>query len=208
MKNHLNGQPAGDLTSNRDQDLHWDAFRYVSGDMQQDERQAFEDMLENDQSAREAVAAAVELGSVLSVQEALPAVKSRVHLRPATVGWACVSLSACLAIAWFAFQPLVFPLHSTPTADHVTPPSPTDAAKLAMLWSETREELADGSEQDAFWTDVTAELEMADVLLDETNTTPDVVTPDWMLAGIKSLEDAQTPAPDDMDMNTNEGEES
>ena len=188
------------------QDLHWDAFRYVAGDMQTDEVQAFETRLEDDQQAREAVAAAVELGSVLSVRDDTPVVTRRP--RPAMLGWLCVGVSACLVLAWLTYQPTVPPQQTAPISDNATAQSPTDAAKLAMLWSETREEIASSGESAEFWRADAEEPMNAALAVDGTDSMSDIVTPDWMLAGIKSLEESETSLSDDMDMNLDEGEES
>lgn len=52
-----------------DDDQEWRAFRYVSGDLADDELTQFETELETSQSAREAVARAVELGNLVALAE-------------------------------------------------------------------------------------------------------------------------------------------
>ena len=51
------------------EDLNWLAFRYVAGELTAAELQAFESQLEDDQSAREAVARACELTCCIAAAE-------------------------------------------------------------------------------------------------------------------------------------------
>ncbi|ADB18933.1 hypothetical protein Psta_4285 [Pirellula staleyi DSM 6068] len=60
-----NQEPASDLSAAGDQ-LTWQAFCYVSGDLDESQRVQFEERLMHDQSAREAVAMAVQMGTSLS----------------------------------------------------------------------------------------------------------------------------------------------
>ena len=55
--------------------LDWLAFCYVSGELDGDERTAFENRLADDQVAREAVARAVELTEAVAVIEDAEAVR-------------------------------------------------------------------------------------------------------------------------------------
>ncbi len=57
------------LNRSFDDDLEWRSFRYVSGDLADDELTQFEAELETSQSAREAVARAVELGNLVALAE-------------------------------------------------------------------------------------------------------------------------------------------
>lgn len=84
-------------------DLAWLAFRYVAGEMKQEEVDAFEASLEHDQTAREALAEAVEIaGAVALVAEhsqTLPIapIWTRPHpLRSAA--WMLLGAAACLAL--------------------------------------------------------------------------------------------------------------
>lgn len=190
----------------RDRDLDWDAFRYVAGEMTPAEVQTFESRLEDDQRAREAVSAAVELGSVLSVQDDIPVTTRR--RSPQSLGWIGIGVSACLAIAWLAYPPADSTQPVTPVTDAVTAQSQPDAAKLAMLWSETREELIHSEGNDEFWGGPAEDSAAADSPLDGLGLASDVVTPDWMLVGIKSLEEAGNSLTDDMDTTADEGKES
>ena len=89
-------------------ELDWTAFRYVAGELSPDEATRFELTLAEDQAAREAVAAAVELGSAVCAVYAQPIHKpsvgrSPVLLRPAA--WMSVGAAICLAVvlAWQFF---------------------------------------------------------------------------------------------------------
>jgi hypothetical protein len=77
-------------------DLHWLAFRYVSDEMSPDESGAFEQRLEVDQAAREAVAGAVEMGQAVVAcrTDAVPILR----VRRRWVHWAA-GMAACLAVA-------------------------------------------------------------------------------------------------------------
>ncbi len=111
-------------------DLHWLAYRYVADEMSNDEREAFESRLAEDQAAREAVAASVELiGAVVMAERLAPAARTR---RPRVRTW--YAAAACLALAvggsvW-ALRP------RTPGVPGVVarPQMPTNGA-VALAWS-------------------------------------------------------------------------
>lgn len=76
-----------------DHDLNWLAFRYVAGECDDAESAAFEQRLDVDQAAREAVAAAVAL--VGAVHDARP---TTFRLRT-LAGWLSLAAAAAIAIA-------------------------------------------------------------------------------------------------------------
>ena len=62
--NHVNSQSVG---SDNDADLDWLAYQYVAGELREHDALAFEGRLAVDQSAREALAAAVALSQAIAI---------------------------------------------------------------------------------------------------------------------------------------------
>lgn len=120
-----------------DPDLHWTAFLYASGDLPPGDEAAFERRLAEDQSAREAVAEAVELAGALATlgPVAWSAPRPR-RLAPRILAWSALAAAACLIAATLGA------LRSARTA---TP----DASEVAMAWSGLRGLEAIGGEVDA-----------------------------------------------------------
>lgn len=111
-----------------DDDLAWLAFRYVVGELDSEESAAFEDRLDRDQSAREAVAGAVAL--VEGVVHATPARRSSPRVR--RVAMAALAAAACLALA---VAPRLFPLRPHRPATDVHTPAAGAGAAVALAWS-------------------------------------------------------------------------
>jgi hypothetical protein len=108
-------------------DLAWTAFLYVAGDLTPDEAARFEAQLDDDQGAREAVAAAVELaGAVARVAAEFPSPRRLVSRRALRVaGGLAVAAGLLLAIgAWLR------------VAD---PARVADESAVALAWSNLRE---------------------------------------------------------------------
>ena len=72
---------ASESRARPDSDLSWLAFRYVAGEMDRDEAEAFESRLDQDQSAREAVAEAVALAGAIARLEPATSRPSSPHCR-------------------------------------------------------------------------------------------------------------------------------
>ncbi len=142
-----------------DAELFWLAFEYVAGELSHDSAMAFEARLEHDQSAREAVAAAVDLvASVSSVECKLPAGPGQ--LTPASkdwsqssvwtvpAGWLAVGAAACIGLMLATYWPADRPGAAVARRESA---SKTDDTRLADAWAETvwssdgRGEDADGS---------------------------------------------------------------
>ena len=174
-----------------DAELFWLAFQYVAGELTQDSAMAFEARLEHDQSAREAVAAAVEMvASVSSVECKLPARPT--ELTPASkdwsqssvwsipAGWLAVGAAACvglmLATYWLADRP------GAAVARRESA-SKTDDTRLADAWAETvwssdgKAEDADGSL--AFSDDAMLPEDVDDLFSDEQLESVAGVGPEW-----------------------------
>lgn len=75
-------------------ELDWAAFRYLAGEDSESDRLAFEARLADDQEAREALAAAVELAGAVRLVEA-----GRRARRPAWPRWAVLASAAAVAVA-------------------------------------------------------------------------------------------------------------
>jgi hypothetical protein len=109
--------------------LHWKAFLYVSGELADDEALDFEQLLLDDQSAREAVASAVELVQTVGIVGAdsgliLP-IKRRGRRKLAWAG----ALAAAAAVVAAALIPS---LRSIGKAE-------PNASEVALAWSGLRQ---------------------------------------------------------------------
>lgn len=125
--------------TDRADELNWLAFRYVANELSGDERDAFELRLVEEQAAREAVAAAVELSqAVLLVEE------SAVRPAPAPRSWrlaaAWMSLGACVCLA-VVFAGRFF--DRDVESDRMAMFAAESPEELASLWSQTRQAGAD-----------------------------------------------------------------
>src|SRR4051794_32674415 len=122
------------MTSGPDSDRCWLAFRYVAGEMTGDEAASFEERLGRDQSAREAVAEAVELAGAVflatSLARPLPTSGHRGGGRWVLCGLARAA-AACLALVVGRLAP--------PPSRPAPPPTtgaPAEAAEaVALTWS-------------------------------------------------------------------------
>ena len=158
------------MGSRRDSELGWTALRYVCGELDADESAAFEQRLDHDQAAREAVAQAVELAGAVARLEpnaALLPGPSRRGRMGAIARWAALAAaSLLLALAvkglWFSPQPGdAMPGAGAPSA-------------VALAWSGVHEG-DDETESLLAWLDTNpAPL--------DTPENADAGVPDWMLA--------------------------
>jgi hypothetical protein len=119
------------MPSDLQSDLHWLAFRYAAGELSPDESSAFEARLAEDQEAREAVAAAVELAAaVIAARPALPETLPFVAPRRHPWRWvATVAAAACVALVVWASRP-----------PGTTEPERDAAPDVALNWSGLRED--------------------------------------------------------------------
>jgi hypothetical protein len=171
------------MNSAEREELDWLAFRYVAGELAADEAGDFEGRLARDQTARDAVSRAVELTSAICAVEATSS--APVHLArrrrvQQSLRWA-VCLSACALVLIVCFRYLRHSESGPPGSKDV---SSAAAAELAVVWSETRSEVADQVDDSWVW------LEVADAgyLPTAVEDSAALVTPDWMLSAVVAVE--------------------
>jgi hypothetical protein len=165
------------------QDLDWYAFLYVANEMTPEQNEAFEALLDEDQTAREAVARSVELSTTLAASY------SPLAQPASSAGWtrslamAALGAAACLLLVFLVdqFRPASPPVAGDAEAGAVSHSSP----ELAILWSETR----------AGW-DLTTDsplaadelsLELEPWSEDELEEDAQLAAPPWMTAALSDL---------------------
>jgi len=142
-------------------DLEWLAFQYFTDELTEDARIQFENSLEKDQLAREALARAVELTQAVAMVEVpsheaasndtvcLPSEMDATQILPpnrassawmAPTAWLAVVGLVCVA-ALLYWNPLGPPANLHPGSQPVTEngASASDSGELASLWVETGE---------------------------------------------------------------------
>jgi len=169
------------MTNKDSYDLDWQAFRYVAGEMSSDEAAVFERRLADDQSAREAVADAVELAQALATlgpearEDTRPVPKARLGSGKRTwrrrAVWTVAGTAACVALIVTSWL-----YRGGETAQS------TDLSleQLALLWSQIGEEL-DPRELD----------EWAEDFSDDPTDQDADVPPSWMLAAVSESANAE-----------------
>jgi hypothetical protein len=172
-------------------ELDWSAFCYAAGEMSPADAEAFEARLATDQTAREALARAVELTETVATAESLGAVVA-VRQRPAVwsrrLGWMAVGSAASLLIAllWSGAQGTNEPKPASP-----------DHSQLAAAWTQTRAELAE-NESDLWYGKHLAASELVDpVITGQDERAGDLlesVTPDWLTAAVETYPGEPTDA--------------
>ena len=150
-----------------DQDLDWQAFRYISGEMSADELAAFERLLGVDQSAREAVARSVELLGQMSTVPGSTVETVRPNRHPkifAAVMTVAALIVVCLSFATFREAPTDEP-----------------GRTLIALWSEPRDPDLLNDEPDDESDDELAAVDGADA--------DGLTVPGWLVAALESSSD-------------------
>jgi hypothetical protein len=131
------------------EELDWLAFLYVAGELAPDEHDEFERRLANDQLACDAVSRAVKVTQAIrTAEEVKPVAVSpvrRARLRRSLHLAACLSACALVVIVchWLLRD-------SESTLTDVSEAPSTAQAELAVVWRETRLEVAD--QQSDVWT--------------------------------------------------------
>ncbi len=165
------------------EELDWLAFRYVAGELAADEMSDFESRLAHDQAACDAVSRAVELTSALFEATRLAPVHPvrRRRLHPSLRLAACLSACALVLIVCYQYLP-----HSESDSSNA---SSAAAAELAVVWSETRSEVANQENDSWGWPEAVDSSYPPTASEDSTA----LITPDWMLSAVVAVE-ADVPA--------------
>jgi hypothetical protein len=188
--------------------LEWSAFCYAAGELSPAEAAAFEELLAQDQSAREALARAVELTqAVVSAESLVPVTVARSQSSVWTrrLSWMAVGSAASLLVAlvWSAvWSPSGLQAYLAGGAASKAP-SAEESRELAQVWIQTREELARANDLE-FWypahlasaevdgIEVAADFADGTDFTDNTEVFPASDTPDWMTAAIESAQQKST----------------
>jgi hypothetical protein len=170
-------------------DLDWLAFRYVAAELSGAESREFEDRLEHDQQAREAVGRVVEV--TCAVRSLEPDVLPRVRLARRRRAWYprrsvrwLAALALGLALAVLAWGPPHRARDGRPEGRlaGALPPG-----ELALVWSSARTEWEPDSDADAW---ERGELSLASDRRSEASWDEPVVIdmPDWMILAVVAME--------------------
>jgi len=189
-------------------ELEWRAFCYIGGELSSEEATEFENVLAEDQMAREAVAAAVEMSQEISVAHQFELVRATGNLKTSDkaseqsysrrISWLWVSLSVGLVVAsgWLCYTALQHsqtqrspskPAFKNLTADLVA--ADKENEELALEWNTTRLELQEEISGD----DLNEDLDEVVRANQSVRANPSLETPSWMLAALaqSSSEDSE-----------------
>lgn len=168
-------EPIIEMSESIHDELFWTAVQYASGDLADEAAAEFEQRLETDQSACEALARAVALAEAVRQAEALPPVPTVAVRRSyaAVLGWAAVATAACLALA-FAYDraPQEVPVAGASAGD----------AQLAAAWLAGQDDVAIAAAEAT----LSAVDEDDDFELPPLSTEP--TAPDWLIAALADAE--------------------
>lgn len=154
---------------NERDELNWLAFRYVAGELDEAEMQAFESRLAAEQDAREAVARAVALAQCVAVASADEAVTAdeppcvrtcdlASEQRGSAWGWiAALAISAALLVL---LSQLVRPVGRDGNTT-ASPAEVTAQEQLAAVWDAVREPLDEPAWAADAWEDADEALDLA-----------------------------------------------
>lgn len=166
-------------------DRHWQAFRYVAGEMTAAEEACFEERLADDQAVREAVEQAVALHEAtrLAILESATSLSPRERpARRAALIWAA-SLAACVLLAlgvWFAgWKKPAVPGEPGEIARHLEP----EGNAVARAWVELRgQSESEGIEPQPPQSEALTASTLGAADMIET----DISVPPWMLAAFSA----------------------
>lgn len=168
--------------------IAWQAFRYVAGEMNEQQSEDFEQVLDQRQTAREMVAQVIELVESIRWRERSrePVVVAGTQWqRVIPIGWMSLGAAACLlfmvGFGYLSEQPGSVPLaEKSPASPAQTSEElPTEVALAAVQLSPLEFEFAEN------WDD---EPSYDETELDEsTQTVDDVAIPAWMVTAVSSL---------------------
>lgn len=186
-----------------DNGLTWEAFRYVAGEMSRDECAGFERLLAENQSAREAVAEAVEVTQAVKLSLASePVVPSQSHPSSRAGSWwlgVAMGSAACLLVM-LGWQQVGTPEREVSNGEPTTETPDAvnrDAGALAERWSEVVQR------DDNPWGDESSDDQFAESLSDwDVGAASDEdahAAPEWMMAAVSAAKKREGMM-DDMDM--------
>lgn len=183
--------------SNSSDNLDWFAFQYLSNELSEQESLDFEELLAQNQAAREALATAVQLIAGLKSIEPTPALNSQsaVTLPPAfkprsslssrTQKWAVISCAvAVLLVTSFLLTESSFRGTTNPQTAQ-TEPSQDDMKHVLGLWSASAEE-------SSFTVSLSSAPEQTD-LMDQQNVMAEnhaLEIPDWLFTAVSLPEES------------------
>lgn len=168
---------------NEQDELTWQAFQYVAGELSATDADLFEERLADDQAAREAVAQAVALfHTVCAVEAAEPvvAVRERASRRAVLVPAIALAVAAAILLA----VSLNFNLfnRSSPDSKNVAAVTPA----LADAWSAVRADFA-SDEHASQAVSASAVLADTELAIAEEDLALSTDAPSWMTAAVLGL---------------------
>ena len=178
--------------------LDWLAFCYAAGELDAAESEQFEARLADDQSAREALARAVELTQTVAAAESqpylvTPAAKTSTHWQ-SRISWMAIGgvASLLLGLLWSS---VVGPTWQSARQTAAA----RSRQQLAYAWTETRQQMTRASEPEV-WSAYEAALLDADVPLELfTDESEFDEAPSWMMAAVYAR--STSSAPTDLESN-------
>ena len=163
-----------------DAELAWQAFRYLANEMTSNEHHAFEELLDRDQPAREALARMVELSAAV---QASPAITFERRVPPSLLaaGWMSLGAAACLAImfSWQSLTQADFRGVETTSSSH--------DSQVALAWSPAEQDPNDNDEG-------------IPTSSPDSESSSDFATPSWLMAALTG-DDEKTPKPNETEIN-------
>ena len=149
-----------------DDETDWFALRYLLGELSMSDSAAFEDRLGEEQAAREAVARASRLVTVISdaPRSVEPLAPARGTRRRVVAILATIAAGVAAVIAWRNTADAPRPAAPLATSD-------VDPARLVVLWSDASEAATDEAGSDDI--DDSRDADTA------------LVPPDWLLAAVE-----------------------
>jgi hypothetical protein len=174
------------------EDLFWVAAQYAAGDLPESAVERFEEQLETDQAAREALAQAVALSQAVVQAEATPVAPVSIDRsrRFSMAAALAIAVAACIALTFVALR--LPNVDDAPQGEVAKAPTSDAQRQLAMAWVEGQ--VGD----DEFAANDDAQLVDDPMLTDEDMfddefpmPTADPSAPDWLLAALADAAPAE-----------------
>lgn len=183
------------MSSKHREDLDWLAFRYVAAELSAAESREFEDRLERDQEAREAVGRVVEVTCVVRSLDwddtgprVTPVRRRHVWHQRRSVQW-FAALAVGLALAVLVWGP---PRGEPDGWRDGSPAGGLVPSELALVWSSARTEWDAESDADG-WEKIEPGIAEPGIASDRRFEAPwddeaAIDTPDWMFVAVVAME--------------------